>query len=183
MQQVRPRWSFADLERMPEDGPRHELYDGELCEVPTPIPRHQRVTLKIASLLEEYERESGGLVLISPIDIVLDDHNVVQPDVVFFTPARLGSIDMRKAVRIPPDLAVEVLSPRTAATDRGKKLRLLARFGVPEYWLVDPVADAIERHVLHEDGYMLDGVASGTDAMTSSVLAGLQFQAARVFGR
>jgi Uma2 family endonuclease len=183
MQQVRPRWNYADLERMPDDGPRYELYDGELSEVPTPIPRHQRVAHKIANVLEEYERAAGGLVLISPIDVVLDDHNVVQPDVVFFTPARVGSIDMRKAIRIPPDLAIEVLSPSTSATDRGKKSRLLARFGVPEYWIVDPVDNRIERHVLQQGSYVLDGIASQADTMTSRALPGLQFSTARVFAR
>jgi Uma2 family endonuclease len=45
MRTMQPRLSFADLERMPEDGRRYELYDGELSEVPSPIPHHQRVVM------------------------------------------------------------------------------------------------------------------------------------------
>ena len=183
MQAVRPRWSFADLERMPDDGRRYELYDGELWEVPGPIPRHQRVTHKIASVLEDYERAVGGLMFQAPIDIVLTEYNVVQPDIVFFTSGRVGSIDMRKAIRVPPDLAVEVLSPGTASTDRGQKPHLLARFGVREYWLVDPLENTIERYGLTEGAYVLDAVVSERDVMSSQALEGLQFAADRIFAR
>ena len=183
MQAVRPRWSFADLERMPDDGRRYELYDGELCEVPAPVPRHQRVGFSIAEVLREYERATGGLMFFAPVDIVLTEHDVVQPDVVFFRSDRAASIDMARAIRIPPDLAVEVLSPSTASTDRGKKQRLLARFGVREYWLVDPVENTIERHVLTSGGYVLEAVVSESEIMTSNALESLQFPAARIFGR
>ena len=183
MQLARPRWSFADLERMPDDGRRYELYDGELSEVPAPIPRHQRVGFSIAEVLKEHERAAGGLMFLSPIDIVLTEYDVVQPDIVFFTARRIGSIDMGHAIRIPPDLAVEVLSPSTVSTDRGKKQRLFARFGVREYWLVDPDEHTIERHVLAGGVYVLDAIVSARDVMTSRVLEGLQFQAARIFER
>ena len=182
MQQVRPRWSYADLERLPEDGRRYELYEGELCEVPAPIPRHQRVAYKIAKALEDYERAMGGLMFISPIDIVLDEHNVVQPDVVFFARERMHLIDMAKATRVPPDLAVEVLSPGTEDTDRGKKLRLLARYGVREYWLVDPTRNTIERLVIDDGAYVLEEIVTEAGVMTSRALAGLRFGAAMIFG-
>jgi len=120
MQVSRPRMSYADLERMPEDGPRFELYDGVLSELPAPIPRHQRVGFNAAEVLKNYERQAGGLMVMSPTDIVLDDYNVVQPDVVFFGRDRARTIDLYRAIRIPPELAVEVLSPTTAAIDRGR---------------------------------------------------------------
>lgn len=183
MQEVRPRWSYADLERLPEDGRRYEIYDGELCEVPAPIPRHQRVAYKIANVLDEYERAAGGVMLISPVDIVLDEHNVVQPDVVFFAAERAHLVDMRKATRYPPDLAVEVLSPSTVQTDRGKKLRLLARYGVREYWLIDPNENTIERLALTDGAYVVDGIVSEREVMTSRVLPELTFPATRVFAR
>jgi len=46
---------------------------------------------------------------------------------------------MMAATRSVPDLVVEVLSRSTEARDRSRKMDLLARFGVPEYWIVDPV--------------------------------------------
>ena len=155
MQQVRPRMRFADLERMPEDGRRFELYDGELSEVPSPLPRHQRIALNIAKVLREYENAYGGLVFVAPLDIVLDDYNVVQPDVVFFGADRASAIDMDRPIRFPPDLAIEILSPTTKSIDRSRKLQLLARFGVREYWLIDPIARVVDVFVLERDSYVL----------------------------
>lgn len=181
MRTMRPRLSFADLERMPEDGRRYELYDGELSEVPSPIPRHQRVALNLVDLLREYERRAGGLVFISPLDVVLDEQNVVQPDLVYFLPDRAPAIDPSRPVRIRPDLAIEVLSPGTEAMDRGRKLRLFARFGVPEYWLVDQASEAIEVHVLASGSYRLAHVHRRGETLTSPTLPALIVAVARVF--
>lgn len=181
MQVLRPRMSFADLERMPEDGPRFELYDGVLSEVFAPTPRHQRVALNAAEVLRNYERQAGGLVLPAPLDIIFDDYNVVQPDVVFFERDRASTIDMHHSIRIAPDLAIEVLSPATAAIDRGKKLRLLARFGVSEYWLVDPVVNTLEQFVLAGDMYRVLPVTHVRDVVSSMTLPGLTFPVTQLF--
>src|SRR5262245_10742696 len=113
-----PRVTFAELARWPDDGRQYELYDGEVVVVPSPFPRHQLVALRVSHLLEEYAEARGDLVLASPIDIVLSRHNVVQPDVVFIKRERRHLINMWKAIRIPPDLVVEVLSRKTEMRDR-----------------------------------------------------------------
>ena len=82
-----PRVSFADLEQWPEDGRRYELYDGEVYVVPSPIPLHQMVSARLHPVLEEYTRAHGGVVLYAPLDIVLTDFDVVQPDLLLFTRA------------------------------------------------------------------------------------------------
>jgi Uma2 family endonuclease len=76
--------------------------------VPMPLPRHQRVVLNLSEILREYERETGGLVFGSPIDIVFSEHNVLQPDLTFFRAERRHLLDMMAATRVPPDLSVEV---------------------------------------------------------------------------
>jgi len=80
----RQRVTYADLERMPDDGRRYELYDGEVSVVPSPLLRHQRVAERVFELLREYGSRPGGEAIVAPIDIVLSDLDVVQPDVVFF---------------------------------------------------------------------------------------------------
>jgi Uma2 family endonuclease len=60
---------------------------------------------------------------------------VLQPDIVYFGPARAHLVDLDHAIRHAPDLCVEILSPSTEATDRGRKLQMFARYGVPEYWI------------------------------------------------
>ena len=127
-----PRVSFAELCQWPDDGRRYELYDGEVIVVPSSFPRHQRVANHIQDLLREYEAATGGLMFGAPLDIVLTEFDVVQPDIVFFRAERRHLIKMWESTRVPPDLAVEVLSRSTERRDRGRKMDMLARSGVPD---------------------------------------------------
>jgi Uma2 family endonuclease len=86
-----------------------------------------------------------------------------------------------EATRFPPDLAVEVLSRSTEARDRGRKMRLLAASGVPEYWIVDPVADVLEIYVLGREGYELSGAYVESEDVQSPTLPALSFATGRIF--
>ena len=178
---VQPRISYADLERAPEDGRRYELYDGEVFVVPAPISRHQLVQHRIAEMLVNYAKERGGFAVPSPIDIVFSDYDVLQPDVVYFSPDRAHLVDLDRVIRHPPDLCAEVLSPSTEATDRGKKMQMFARYGVGEYWIVDARGGTIEVYELEEGRYVLRLTASGEDVVTSRTLPGSPFRADSVF--
>jgi Uma2 family endonuclease len=181
MKAVRPRVSYADLERAPEDGRRYELYDGERFVVPAPLPKHQLVGLAVSDIVRAYAREHGGFAVISPIDIVFSEFDVLQPDVIYFSPARAHLVDVNRVIRDAPDLCVEVLSPSTAATDRGKKMQMFARYGVREYWIVDPAAESIEVYELSGSAYALLLTAASADIVTPAILPGLSFPAARLF--
>ena len=178
---VRPRVSYADLERAPEDGRRYELYDGEVFVVPSALLKHQIVQHVVAEMLRVYAREHGGLAADSPIDIVFSEYDVLQPDVIYFTPARAHLIDANRVIRHAPDLCVEVLSPSTAATDRGKKMQMFARYQVPEYWIVDPASETIEIYALRASGYDLQLTAAGEDEVSSAVLPGHTFSVRSIF--
>ena len=167
---VHPRVSYADLEGWPEDGRRYELYDGEVYVVPSPIPLHQMVSARLYLALDDYTRTHGGIVLYAPLDIVLTDYDVVQPDLLLFARARQHLVNPRKVTRHAPDLAIEILSPSTAGNDRGRKLQLLARHGVREYWLVDPDAVAIEVYQLAGPRYVLASRAGEAGAIESPLL-------------
>jgi Uma2 family endonuclease len=181
MKFTRPRVTYADLERAPEDGRRYELYDGEVCVVPSPIPRHQIVVQRLWQALDAYAADHGGLALISPIDIVLSAYDVVQPDLVFFSASRCHLVQLDKPICHPPDLVVEVLSPSTAGTDRGRKMHMLARYGLPEYWIVDPVARVIENYLLIEGAYTLVQATAASEVAGSPRLADLTIDLAGVF--
>jgi len=130
MQAVHPRVSYADMERWPEDGRRYELYDGEVFEIPSPLPIYQMVLARLYLALQGHVSSHGGIVLFAPLDIVLTEYDLVEPDLLLFTSERQHLIDPKKVTRNPPDLAVEILSPGTETNDRGRKLRLLARHTV-----------------------------------------------------
>jgi Uma2 family endonuclease len=178
---VRPRISYADLERAPEDGRRYELYDGEVYVVPAPIPEHQIVQHAMTELLRRYVVEHGGFAIDAPIDVVFSENDVLQPDVVYFTGERSHLVDVKRPIRYAPDLCVEILSPSTRDTDRGRKMQMFARFRVPEYWIADPESRAIEIHRLRGDAYVLVETASGEAPVTSPLLPGLRFTSADVF--
>jgi hypothetical protein len=99
----------------PEDGRRYELFDGEVHVVPSPLPRHQIISENVAMLLRSYVATHGGTYLTAPIDIVFAEYDVLVPDLVFFVEARKHLVLLDAPIRHPPDLAIEILSPSTAA--------------------------------------------------------------------
>jgi Uma2 family endonuclease len=181
MEATDQRVTYTELLQWPDDGRQRELYDGEVVVVPAPILRHQRVALNVADILRDYEETAGGLTVIAPFDIVLSEHTVLQPDVVFFGQDRRHLLDAWGPARVRPNLAVEVLSPSTEARDRGRKMNLLARFGLPEYWLVDPAKNTLEIYVLRTGAYERIVGAGEGDRVTSPTLPDLSFAAARLF--
>lgn len=123
----------------PEELRRRELVWGMVREPPSPFAPHQRVTTRIAALLDAHVREHDlGTVLVSPMDVVLDKRKalVVQPDAMFISHARAGII--RDLVWGAPDLVIEVASRGTARYDRRTKIGWYRTYGVLECWLLDP---------------------------------------------
>jgi Uma2 family endonuclease len=137
----RPVTTIEELLALPEDGFRHELLNGEHVVTPAPTKLHQRVLAEFYVGLHTALRGRGDIeVLFSPADIHLGPKTLVQPDL--FIVVR----DNRSWADTPaPMLAVEILSPSTAARDRGKKRRLYLEAGVEEYWVVDIDASLVER--------------------------------------
>jgi Uma2 family endonuclease len=167
------RVSYADLERWPEDGRRYELYNGEVFEIPSPILLHQFVLGRLYLALSAYVQAHGGSVFLSPLDIVLTDYDVVQPDVLLFMPEREHLLHMRKVTRHAPDLAIEILSPGTERNDRGRKLRLFEQHRLREYWLVDADGPSIEVYRLVGNRLSLAGKADAAQPIESGLLPDL----------
>lgn len=170
------RVSYADLERWPEDGRRYELYDGEVFEIPSPILLHQFVLGRLYLALAAYVQAHGGSVFVAPLDIVLTDFDVVQPDVLLFMPEREHLLHMRQVTRHAPDLAIEILSPGTAWNDRGRKLRLFERHSLKEYWLVDPDGPSIEVYRLADGRLSLAARARDRERVDSPLLPALDLR-------
>jgi Uma2 family endonuclease len=134
---------YEDLEAFPEDNTRREIIGGELYVSPSPTLRHQAIVVSLTVLLKAYAQEHGGRMYVGPVDVILAEHDIVAPDVVYVGTDR-ASILQEKAIFGAPSLIVEVTSSNRSV-DRGKKLRLYARSGIPEYWIVDPKGPSIER--------------------------------------
>lgn len=143
-------WRQADYWALPESAPV-ELLRGQFSMSPSPSPLHQICAYLLYERLSAAVRTVGGLVLGAPLDVVLADDTVVQPDLLYVSPARRASVQDR--VIGPPDLVVEVVSPASVARDRVQKLSLYLQYGVPEYWIIDPASQMIEFLVRRDAEY------------------------------
>jgi Uma2 family endonuclease len=173
--------TYADLERWPDDGKQYELYDGEVRVVPAPIPLHQQVQVNILDILQEYRKAYGGHVFGSPLDIIFREDTVLQPDITFLTAPTARLLDMKKPIRFPPDLVIEILSPSTSKWDRIKKYGMYARHAVAEYWIVDPGNETVEIFALRDGTYELASSGRRSGQLTSAILPELVLDLARVF--
>ena len=106
-----------------------------------------------------------GEVLYAPLDVILANTTIVQPDLIFIAPAHASRVS-RRGIEGAPTLAVEILSPSTTTIDRSRKLQLYARHGVPYYWIVDPEARTLEGYELADGVYRLVGRAAGTASVS-----------------
>jgi Uma2 family endonuclease len=155
--------TYEDYAALPDDGKRYELHEGELSVTPAPGIPHQRVVFSLVLIIGTYVRATGrGEVFVSPVDCIMSDTTVVQPDLVYVDDSRLGMLSDR-AVEGGPTLAVEVLSPFTQRIDRRRKMALYAAHDVTWYWIADPLARTIEAYRLDAGAYRLDARLEGTD--------------------
>jgi Uma2 family endonuclease len=138
------RLTYADYRSWDETERRCELIDGHCYAMSSPSAAHQAILLSLALQLGPQLAGGNCRLWLSPFDVKLTEHDVVQPDL-FITcePGKIRSNHLEG----PPDLIIEVLSPSTLRHDRVRKLNLYARTGVREYWLVTPHPFLVE--VMH----------------------------------
>ncbi|MGD0091456.1 MAG: Uma2 family endonuclease [Planctomycetota bacterium] len=164
--------TYAEYRALPETGPRYQLIEGDLVMSPAPSFFHQRLSGRLYRSLGTFVAEHRlGEVLYAPLDLILDEENVLQPDLVFIA-ASQENIIAPEGLRGAPALCVEILSPRTSELDTGIKRRLYARFGVEEYWLVSPEEKRIYVYRLQENASAPAKILGLGDTLTSALFPG-----------
>ena len=173
--------TYEDYLAFPDDSLRRELIAGEVFVTPSPNARHQRVVFRLAFSLEAHLRgHGGGEVFIPPFDVVLSEHDVVQPDVIFVAEADAGIVGEAN-IRGVPTLVAEVVSdPRT---DRVRKRRLYEQVGVPEYWVIDPDSDRVEVYRLAGGRYAKPEILEPGETLTTGLVRGFSLDVAGLLGR
>lgn len=175
------RFTYQDYLKFPDDGKRYQIIEGELYMTPAPVPYHQRISRNLGFILWDFVRKRNlGEVFYAPCDIVFSEEDVVQPDI-FFASKEREHIIGEKNIQGAPDLMVEILSPRTDELDRKLKVKLYEKFGVKEYWLVDPEKKEVEILSLTQGGYSSFGVFK--ESLSSPLLKGLKLNLQEVFQR
>ncbi|MEK9135534.1 MAG: Uma2 family endonuclease [Bacteroidota bacterium] len=173
--------TYDDYRLLPNDGNRYEIMDGELYMTPAPSTEHQEVSLHLERTLLDYlEKSHWGKLYHAPVDVVLSMTDVVQPDIVLISKER-SAIITRKNIVAAPDIVIEIISETTEKMDRITKKAVFERFGVAEYWIVDPEKKVIEVFKLMKEKYESPIMFKHTDMLTSSRLPGLSLSLRLIF--
>jgi Uma2 family endonuclease len=165
-----------------ETNRRQELAYGVLREPAAPTFEHQIIVGRVFDSLDRHvRRRAAGVVVVSPVDVILDaeNHLIVQPDVVFVRSEHRGIC--RDRIWGAPDLVVEVLSIGNSRHDRTVKLGWYRAYGVPECWLVDTIARSITVVDLTATPQR-SSLFDGQTPVRSSVLPRLRLRPATLFG-
>jgi Uma2 family endonuclease len=162
--------TYADLKRIRETRKdRLELIEGEIIVSPSPSPVHQRVTRRLNRILERVVIDTGlGEFFSAPLDVVLTDGTIVQPDIMVVIRERIGIIT-DDGIEGSPDFVAEVLSPTNRAYDRLVKRSLYALYGVPEYWLIDPERKQVTIYSDLVDGRYRSEHVAGDTAVSATI--------------
>lgn len=177
------KWTYRDtLERLPPES-RYELHDNQLIDLsPAPNSAHQSISSELQFLLTSYVKQhSAGKIVAAPFDVILDQANTVQPDLCFISTQNLSNLTIRGFEGVP-DLLVEIISPSSHYRDTVEKKADYERFGVLEYWLIDPANRVIEVFALREGRYQLHSFVAENGTATSALLPGFEAASGVVFG-
>ncbi len=175
------KFTYKEYAALPETGPRYQLVHGEMVMSPSPDFKHQTVIMNLANILFTFVKQKKlGYIRAAPLDVVLDDENVFQPDILYISNARKDIITA-KNIRGAPDLCVEVLSLSNRDLDLETKRVMYARAGVAEYWIADPAADTVAIYRLQENPREpLQALRKG-DVLESTLFPGLKFPLEDIF--
>lgn len=176
--------TYDDFLLFPDDGKRHEIIDGEHYVTAAPNTKHQRVSMRLSVRLGGFvEVRQLGELFAAPFDVVFSRFDVVEPDLVYVSKARLADVLTAAHVRGAPDLVVEIGSPSTRKRDETIKRRLYERSSVAEYWAVDPDLDEIRVYRLVNGRYARAITLSleQGDVLTSPLFPGLELPLSEIF--
>jgi Uma2 family endonuclease len=182
------KYSYADYLQW-DDNQKWELIDGVPYNMsPAPNDIHQEVSTNILRLFSNYLVDKKCVVYAAPFDVRLSKKekdqeifDVVQPDISIICDRR--KLPDGRGCKGAPDLIVEILSPGGTAfkRDRRSKFRLYEQHRVREYWIVDPVHEAIEVYLLRENSFGEQQLYTKGDVIQVSLFEDLQVDLNEVF--
>ena len=172
MQEVilHPPRTIMEVFKMLPEGTLAEVIDNTLYMSPTPITKHQRVVSRLIIQIGSYLEESRtGEIFTAPFDVFLDEKsNAVQPDILVVLNESKHIIDESSTIHGVPDFIIEILSPGNKKHDLVTKKELYERFGVKEYWVIDPVEKEATGFSLANQRY--SEFFKGKNVLTSQLL-------------
>ena len=179
---IRRRAPIEEFWSLPESVLPTEYIDGEIIMAPTPTVSHQKVILRMASVLQQFVRQNSlGEMFISPLDVVLPSGEVVQPDIFFLNARQAERAANANRVHGAPPFLIEILSPGSVKHDTVRKRELYEKNGVRDYWIVDPKERGVAQLVLRKKHYELAELAEA-DTLKGVVLSGFEMAVGELLG-
>ncbi len=164
-----------------EEGYFYELLNGNIVKKQAPSPQHQLAVSNLLTFMNFHVLSNElGQCYTSPIDVFFDEYNNTQPDILFIREER-AFIVAHDGIEGQPDLIVEVISPSSIKNDRVTKKDLYLKFGVMEYWLIDPIYQTVEIYTLEQDKYVLKFMLVESGEVASQVLEGFKIDIKAIF--
>ena len=166
---VKTRTTFAEYAALPESNQIVELIDGEIVMNP-PLFRHQKALVKIIFSLQFLSE--NGEICVAPSGLNFDDGNSFEPDL-FWVSTENKNCFLGADGRYwhgGPNLVIEVLSPSTEVNERGIKFQTYQKYGVHEYWMVNPEAKFVEVYGLDDKRLIQQGIYDAGQPFVSAVL-------------
>lgn len=140
---------FLEIQNKTTD--RLEFVDGIIMMAPSPSIPHQRISGNLYFELRKYFNNKSCDVFSAPTDIELvkdDKRNLVIPDLSVICDK--NGFTNNKYIGIPT-LIIEILSPSNQAHDLITKMDLYMRYGVKEYWIINPMKKSLSIYALDEN--------------------------------
>jgi Uma2 family endonuclease len=152
--------SLAEWATLPEDEPG-ELVDGVLVEEEMPDLVHEIVVSWLVWVLRSWIERRGGFVFGSEAKFAVGPRRGRKPDLTVYLRSDV-ILPRHGVVRVPPDIAIEIVSPtsRDRRRDRVDKLAEYAAFGVLYYWVVDPYDRSFDVFERNDDGVYARAVSA-----------------------
>lgn len=175
------RMTAEEYFSLPETQARYELIDGVVCMSPSPSKRHQRILFRLSRIVADFVELNGLGEVFEDLDVYLGRSPaggdlIYRPDMIFLRGSQ-GDDDSNR-VSVPPDLIVEVVSRSSRKMDRQTKMRDYERFGVREYWVIDPIRNATDFYALRNGCYEPMPVAD--DKLRSVAIPGFELDLVQV---
>ncbi len=174
-------FTYQDYFNLPNDGNRYEVINGELIMVAAPNTFHQKISWNLILAIGSFlKKKKIGQAFGAPTNVLLDEKNVVQPDILFILNEH-SEIVKEKYVEGTPELMIEILSEGSAYRDLVDKKELYAKFGVKEYWIVDPMKQRVEILENKNGEFELIQQITKTGKVKSKVLKGFEVELTEIF--
>lgn len=159
-----------------------QIIHNQLFIMPAPSFYHQQLSEELGFQLSSFIRKHQlGKLVYAPTDVILDENNVVQPDIIFLALSKYPQIS-EQGIQGSPDLVVEIWSPANKKKERNLKHELYASKGVTEYWQIFPKKKKVTVEVLNEaQEYELFSSAKETGLVQSKILEGFEVEVSSLF--